>query len=311
MCRLCGRVVKCIFDSMPSRVPSSSSVPRLSNSSRSLHHPPQTRSHHHHRHVSSRTLVQSALNIPTKPLGVAAVGVPPPSFLLPFRARLHQARTLQSATTPVSQFQNTPPETIIPPPSYPPGDRTTNPQTPSPSSSPLAAAAAAATDTVPTTTITSVPPPLARPLVLSRSLQTLLPKLHAQTPHYVVAHVHRFPYLVTAGDVVRLPFHMKGVAPGDVLRLNRASVLGSRDYTLKAGTAARLFECRVRVLGVETQPMTLTEKKKRRNRHRKIVRSKHRYTLCRVMQVRVKSLDELLRAEKGAVLLEGGSQEEN
>ncbi|EXJ57821.1 uncharacterized protein A1O5_12379 [Cladophialophora psammophila CBS 110553] len=115
---------------------------------------------------------------------------------------------------------------------------------------------------------------------------------------------------------------MKNVSPGDILRFNRASILGSRDYTLKAGSAStesydkrrtgepnyldeRLFECRVRVMGIETEPMTFKEKKKRRNRHRKIVRSKHKYTLCRVMQVRAKGLDELIQGEKGMVLLEG------
>jgi hypothetical protein len=151
-------------------------------------------------------------------------------------------------------------------------------------------------------------------------LQTLLPKLHAQKPHYIRTHIHKFPYLLTAGDTLRLPFHLPSVSPGDVLRLNRASLLGSRDYTLKAGTThtesydkkrtgepnyldERLFVCRVRVMGVETQPMVEMEKKKRRNRHRKVVRSKHRYTVLRVMEVEVKSLEEL-QSEPGTLLLE-------
>jgi hypothetical protein len=158
-------------------------------------------------------------------------------------------------------------------------------------------------------------------LVLSKSVQDLLPRICAQKPHYVVAHVHRFPYLLTEGDVLRLPFDMKDVSPGDVLRFNRASVLGSRDYTLKAGMKItesydtrrtgepqyldeRLFECRLRVMGHETGPMMNKEKKKRRNRHRKVVHSKHRYTVLRVMQIRVKPLDELKR-EQGPLLLEG------
>ncbi|RMZ74767.1 hypothetical protein DV737_g5754, partial [Chaetothyriales sp. CBS 132003] len=133
-------------------------------------------------------------------------------------------------------------------------------------------------------------------------------------------HIHRFPYLLTAGDVLRLPFHLHGVSPGDVLRFNRASVLGSRDYTLKAGLGShseehegkgrepryldeRLFECRVRVMGVESQPMGVKEKTKRRNRKVKTVRSKHKYTVCRVMEVRVKGVDELMQ-EKGVVVLE-------
>lgn len=127
--------------------------------------------------------------------------------------------------------------------------------------------------------------------------------------------------------MLRLPFHMKNVSPGDILRFNRASILGSRDYTLKAGTAStesydakrtgepnyldeRLFECRVRVMGIETQPMQIKEKKKRRNRHLKLVKSKHKYTLCRVMQVKVKGMEELVGGEKGVVLLEGEGEGE-
>jgi large subunit ribosomal protein L21 len=114
---------------------------------------------------------------------------------------------------------------------------------------------------------------------------------------------------------------MHGVSPGDILRFNRASILGSRDYTLKAGTMhqetydgkrvvngpnyldERLFECRVRVLGVESQPMRIKEKKKRRNRRIRTVKSKHKYTVMKVMEVRVKGLEEL-RAENEVVLLQ-------
>jgi large subunit ribosomal protein L21 len=171
------------------------------------------------------------------------------------------------------------------------------------------------------TTITSIPLQPSKPLVLSKSLQTLLPALHAQPPYYITTHIHRFPYLITAGDTLRLPFHLHGVTPGDTLRFNRASILGSRDFTLKAGTShnseyydgkrtnepnyldERLFECRLRVLGVESQPMTFKEKTKRRNRKVKTVKSKHKYTVLKVMEVKVKSLDEL-KAGKDVLLLE-------
>lgn len=112
---------------------------------------------------------------------------------------------------------------------------------------------------------------------------------------------------------------MHGVNPGDILRLNRASLLGSRDYTLKAGTSSRenydgkqtnepqylderLFECRVRVLGLESGPMMMKEKTKRRNRKVKTVRSKHRYTVLKVMEVKVKTLEEL-KSKAGAETL--------
>lgn len=106
---------------------------------------------------------------------------------------------------------------------------------------------------------------------------------------------------------------MPKVQPGNVLRFNRASVLGSRDFTLK-GTPyvdERLFECRVRVLGVDADKMSIKEKTKRRQRHVKFVRSKHKHTLMRVMSVRVKSMEELL--QEGAVVVEdegeGGAAE--
>ena len=97
---------------------------------------------------------------------------------------------------------------------------------------------------------------------------------------------------------MRLPFLMAGVQPGDVLRLNPASVVGSREFSLKGAPFVdeRLFECRVRVMGVDAEPLRVKEKTKRRNRHVQRVTSKHRYTLLRVMEVRVKGVEEL-RAE--------------
>jgi len=88
---------------------------------------------------------------------------------------------------------------------------------------------------------------------------------------------------------------MHGVKPGDVLRLNRASNLGSRDYTLKGAPYLdeRLFECRATVVGVESEPMRIKEKTKRRQRRIKRVKSKMRFTVLRVSEVRVKGLEEL------------------
>lgn len=98
---------------------------------------------------------------------------------------------------------------------------------------------------------------------------------------------------------------MPNVKPGDILRFNRASTIGSRDFTLKGDPYVdeRMFECRVRVLGVDSEPLRIKEKTKRRQRHVQHVKSKHRYTLLRVMQVRVKGLEELV-AEEGAKIVE-------
>ncbi|KAK3073925.1 hypothetical protein LTR53_004053 [Teratosphaeriaceae sp. CCFEE 6253] len=260
----------------------------------------------------------------------------PPTFLLPWAATL----------TTVSQATDT---NAIPPPlanagPHPPRARSQH-KTPLSSASPpppvpqLPAATAAA------------PPP-----ALSDSVRELLPVLAAQGPHYIAAHLYDRPYLVTAGDTVRLPFLMKGVEPGDVLRLNRASVLGSREYTLKAAAAGpklksptmsstsvldptsgslashstvmsapstllpgavgrsalaaphfvphiaqgkvayldeRLFVCRAVVMGVESEPLRIKEKTKRRQRKVKKVKSKHQYTILRIKEVSVRGVGEL------------------
>src|SRR5262245_18319163 len=60
---------------------------------------------------------------------------------------------------------------------------------------------------------TTPAPRLAPPL--THSVRTLLPLLAAQPAHWASAHIHGRPYLVTAGDSVRLPFKMPGVVPGD------------------------------------------------------------------------------------------------
>jgi large subunit ribosomal protein L21 len=124
----------------------------------------------------------------------------------------------------------------------------------------------------------------------SASISQLLPLLKTQPSHYITAHVHGRPYLVTAGDQIRLPFKMPGVLPGDILRLDRASTLGSRDYTLKGSPYIdeRLFECRATVLGTESEPMRTMIKTKRRQRRRKTVNSKHKYTILRISELVVK-----------------------
>lgn len=184
--------------------------------------------------------------------------------------------------------------------------------------------------------------PLLPPSQLSPSVRELLPILRSQGPHYITVHIHGNPYLVTQGDSIRLPFYMHDVEPGDVLRLDRAINLGSRDFTLKApappvkrksatmaspslaGSAhatpdeqssaapsvvphyiphlakerysyidPRLFVCRAVVTGVESEPMRIKEKTKRRQRHVRRVKSKHRYTIIKIKELHIKSLEAI------------------
>ncbi|CAK4031527.1 aconitate hydratase [Lecanosticta acicola] len=190
-----------------------------------------------------------------------------------------------------------------------------------------------------------LPPPRSGPI--SDSIRELLPIMLSQGPHYITVHIHGNQYLVTEGDTVRLPFLMHHVEPGDVIRLNRAINLGSRDFTIKAAanppklksptatttvvldqtsgdlashsrvmpasqTSAqaphyvphiakgkhsyldeRLFVCRAVVMGVESEPMRIKEKTKRRQRHVRKVKSKHRYTILKIKELRLRSLEEL------------------
>lgn len=141
--------------------------------------------------------------------------------------------------------------------------------------------------------------PAAPPRPVDDSVRNLLPFLAAQPGHYATVHIHGFPYLVQQGDQVRLPFRIPGVQAGDVLRLNRATVLGSRDYTLRGGNGASpdspvhidesLFECRATVLGLESEPLRIKFKTKRRQRRTRTVQSKHRYTILRISELSVKS----------------------
>ncbi|KAF4344439.1 ribosomal 49 [Fusarium beomiforme] len=137
--------------------------------------------------------------------------------------------------------------------------------------------------------------PTSPPKPMEDSVKNLLPFLAAQPDHYITVHVHGFPYLVREGDQVRLPFRMPGVQPGDVLRLNRASVLGSRDYTMKGAPHIdeRVFECRATVVGTESEPLRIKIKTKRRQRRKRQAKSKHRYTILRISELNINNLEDI------------------
>lgn len=62
----------------------------------------------------------------------------------------------------------------------------------------------------------------------------------------------------------------------------------------------RYFVCRVRVVGVEGEPMRVLEKTKRRQRHVKTVRSKMRFTVVRCVELRVRpDMEEEAEDQRG------------
>ncbi|KAL6712020.1 hypothetical protein ACN47E_003063 [Coniothyrium glycines] len=217
----------------------------------------------------------------------------PPTFPLPLRARITTvSHTLSTGEVPeplLRSGQRIPQEAL---------ERAKTPQ-PLPTNAPNP---------------TTPKPPHTREDIVSQnitpSIRQMLPLLRSQPSHYITIHLHGRPYLVTRGDTIRLPFLMPNVKPGDILRLNRATHIGSRDYTLKAaeaikGTADhgkkvfylddRLFVCRARVTGIETEPLRVEEKTKRRRRHVKHVKSKLRFTVLTISDLEVRGLEEYER----------------
>jgi large subunit ribosomal protein L21 len=297
MCRICGRVVRCIFDSMPSRT--------LSRPSSIITTHARNTQAQNIRGISSQTTSRLAIAGSQRPRNLG--------LHIPLRSHLHTTTTQQAD---VEQSIPMPDDATALPPSMMQVPR-----------EPLSTSTTMSME-IPSTR----PPSEPQPLVLSKSIQSLLPALRAQSPHYITAHIHSFPYLLTEGDTLRLPFHMHGVTPGDVLRFNRATILGSRDYTLKAGFSSpqhnspvhvrgeafinkrrtgepsyideRLFECRMRVMALDSGPMMIKEKKKRRNRRTRKVTSKHKYTVLKVMEINVKTLEELTSMEGQQIVLE-------
>ncbi|KAF2707492.1 hypothetical protein K504DRAFT_457988 [Pleomassaria siparia CBS 279.74] len=213
----------------------------------------------------------------------------PPTFLLPFRANIttvaHSNETGNLTELPIQASQSIPIVKDIQENAIPISQTPKLPHPPRP-----------------TTQNKNAPPS-----PLTPSIRHLLPLLHTQPSHYLTIHLHGHPYLITKGDTVRLPFLMPNVKPGDVLRLDRATHIGSRDYTLKAPEAIkgtrdnvkkilyldeRLFVCRATVVGIESEPMRVMEKTKRRQRHVKHVYSKHKFTILKISEVEVRSLEE-------------------
>lgn len=191
----------------------------------------------------------------------------PPTYLLPFRACLSITSSAAEPKLSSTASYSPPP----PPPPYP---------SKSSAQSPILLSAEQSLKNPQSTLSNSSGPP---------SSLALLPVLAAQPPHYIIVRIHQRPYLLTYGDSLRLPFNLNGAPPGTILRLTRASALGSRDYTFrgKPFVDEKYFVCRVQVVGVEGEPMRVMEKTKRRQRHIKTVKSKMRYTVVRCIELRV------------------------
>ena len=105
---------------------------------------------------------------------------------------------------------------------------------------------------------------------------------------------------------------MPNAPPGTVLRLNRASMIGSRDYTFRGAPYVDegLFVCRAIVVGIEGEPMRVVEKTKRRQRKVKRAKHKMRFTILRVKELRVLASERERRVEREGEMVGREEEEE-
>jgi large subunit ribosomal protein L21 len=146
-----------------------------------------------------------------------------------------------------------------------------------------------------TSTSTSAPPfpppnpiPLAdtRPKPISLKTETkacgLSPLLNTSDV-YMTVHINNFPYLISANDTLHLPFHLPDVPLGGILRMNKVSRIGCRDYTLEGHPFIdeKLYTLKMRVIEHTKQPLVITVKKKRRQRRARHLPNKQNYTVLK------------------------------
>ncbi|KAK9447873.1 mitochondrial 54S ribosomal protein bL21m [Limtongia smithiae] len=107
------------------------------------------------------------------------------------------------------------------------------------------------------------------------------------TPLYAVIRIHTNSFLVTVGDTVTLPYRLKDVDVGDVIRLTQIETLGSRKFTWKGEPFIDDEHCVVRATVIENtkEPMRVKIRKKQRTRRTKHIQSKHAYTVLRVCEL--------------------------
>ncbi|KAK7206042.1 ribosomal protein L21-like protein [Myxozyma melibiosi] len=108
-----------------------------------------------------------------------------------------------------------------------------------------------------------------------------------QTPLYATVKLHTHKFLVSVGDTVTLPFRMKDVEVGDVIRLTQIESLGSRKLTWKGEPFIDDERCVVRARVVEEtkEPLRVKIRKKQRTRRTKHIKSKHTFTVLTISEI--------------------------
>jgi len=96
-------------------------------------------------------------------------------------------------------------------------------------------------------------------------------------------HINGFPFLVTNGDIIHLPFYLKDAPLGSVLHMTHVSSIGSRTHILQGHPFIRedVFTLKMRVIEITKAPMVVTVKTKQRQRRARHLKNKQNYTVVR------------------------------
>ena len=168
-------------------------------------------------------------------------------------------------------------------------------------------------DVVRTKTVQSFPSPKPIPLDTLLPLKPSAPVLRTENPLtplvnnaniYMTVHINSFPYLLSPNDTLHLPFRLPDAPLGAVLRMTHVSRIGVRDFTLqgKPFIDEKAFTLRMRVIEHTKMPLTVTVKKKQRQRRARHLPNKQNYTVLkyallfitantRVCEMRVHDID--------------------
>lgn len=111
---------------------------------------------------------------------------------------------------------------------------------------------------------------------VARSTPDLTPlKLdsNASNELYAICKIHNMPYMVSKGDRLILPYKMKNLQVGDVLKLNNVTSIGSRNFTFNDdnGIPELAFELTATLAEITREPKYQVYKKKQRCRRLKTV----------------------------------------
>lgn len=90
---------------------------------------------------------------------------------------------------------------------------------------------------------------------------------------YAICKIHNMPYMVSKGDRLILPYKMKNLKVGDVLKLNNVTSIGSRNFTFNDdnGISELAFELTATLAEITREPKYQVYKKKQRCRRLKTV----------------------------------------